>query len=613
MELVYIWSEQYGTIKNLELNISDRFEIKHDATYNKWEISEKQYKNLYEYYCIANDIKCELSNITCIIGENGSGKTTAIKSILTRFYNSLDSVTHGSFDLPWIVIFWDGKQFLYYGNVKDVVANIQKDTKYRAVDRSKTVFPMIAIHYTSAFNYYDYMNSDYKTIENKFYDLSLSNNLRNKDDNLSRDNIISAHYRDTEFQLRALLHNDKFPIKLSRIFFIPMCNDNVIVENMLSRLMKCGRFLGEEKCKKIVGLWDKCKSTNMSITQNIMKLILFSLFNFLSYSMDKRNISESNHIIKTIMFMQRYMQIDDYNFFSVELREFIKSTCSHDSDNLVSIYDQCISYLMDNVNNYYNGKFCIPISDYDKITQYFSSYVYITKYCGEFMNYSWGMSTGEYARFNLLANLSYCSKIEDDKPLLLILDEVDLYMHPRWQQGFIKQLISDLSEMFAGKEIQIIFTTHSPIFLSDMTSSNVIYCKKDNETSQVKFEKNYELKTFGENIYNLYRNSFFMNEDKMGVLGDISKFIIQDLLKRIGQRINRNEFSKKFYMECRKIADFIAEPYVKNIILQKLERTYNQINGHYTYNSYEELEVFEKFCKLSFEEKKELLDKYKEE
>lgn len=50
--------------------------------------------------------------------------------------------------------------------------------------------------------------------------------------------------------------------------------------------------------------------------------------------------------------------------------------------------------------------------------------------------------------------------------ILLLIDEIDLYCHPLRQQKLVYYLIEEARALFSGKNVQIVFTTHSPIVLS---------------------------------------------------------------------------------------------------------------------------------------------------
>lgn len=72
MELVYLWVEDYKNIKKQGFNFSPRFKCKYDENANELKIDEKK-----DYVSIFP----ENINITAIVGENGSGKTSMLKYI----------------------------------------------------------------------------------------------------------------------------------------------------------------------------------------------------------------------------------------------------------------------------------------------------------------------------------------------------------------------------------------------------------------------------------------------------------------------------------------------------------------------------------------------------
>ena len=75
MELVYLWVEEYKNIKNQGFNFSPRFTCKYDEITKKLTIEEKQ-----DYVSIfPEDI-----NITAIVGENGSGKSSILGSLINK-------------------------------------------------------------------------------------------------------------------------------------------------------------------------------------------------------------------------------------------------------------------------------------------------------------------------------------------------------------------------------------------------------------------------------------------------------------------------------------------------------------------------------------------------
>lgn len=114
--------------------------------------------------------------------------------------------------------------------------------------------------------------------------------------------------------------------------------------------------------------------------------------------------------------------------------------------------------------------------------------------------------------------------------VLLLIDEIDLYCHPLWQQKLINYLIEEVKTQYSDKKVQIIFTTHSPIVLSDMPRSNVIFLKRENARCSIDEESSHD-ETFGANIYKLFDDAFFLG--KKGQIGEFSRKKIQSIIDKI--------------------------------------------------------------------------------
>ena len=91
-------------------------------------------------------------------------------------------------------------------------------------------------------------------------------------------------------------------------------------------------------------------------------------------------------------------------------------------------------------------------------------------------------------------------KLVDSRGLVLI-DEIDLLLHPEWQ----RTVISSLSEQLPN--LQFVFTTHSPIVSSSVEKENVFVMEADTDGSAI-------IKQYSENIYGhtaeqVLRSSYF--------------------------------------------------------------------------------------------------------
>jgi energy-coupling factor transporter ATP-binding protein EcfA2 len=73
---------------------------------------------------------------------------------------------------------------------------------------------------------------------------------------------------------------------------------------------------------------------------------------------------------------------------------------------------------------------------------------------------------------------------------LVLVDEIDLLLHPEWQRGVIQTLSENLPKL------QFVFTTHSPIVASSVETKNVFVMETTTDGSAI-------VKQYDENIYGL--------------------------------------------------------------------------------------------------------------
>ena len=126
------------------------------------------------------------------------------------------------------------------------------------------------------------------------------------------------------------------------------------------------------------------------------------------------------------------------------------------------------------------------------------------------------MSSGERALMNFMSRVLFASLIDKFMPesqfklqdnVLLLIDEIDLYLHPEWQRRIIFELIDAVNNQFPDKTFQIIISSHSPIVLSDIPSANTTYLMRKNGVIAQHKDKT---QTFGANIHTLYKDAFFI-------------------------------------------------------------------------------------------------------
>ena len=145
----------------------------------------------------------------------------------------------------------------------------------------------------------------------------------------------------------------------------------------------------------------------------------------------------------------------------------------------------------------------------------------------------------------------------DGKTIIILLDEPDLQLHPEWQQKFIDILLHLLWLYFPKVYFQIITTTHSPILLSDIPKSNVIFIDKTPDGSSTVCDEVNLNETFAANIHSLYNNSFFLD----GIpIGHFAKRKIGELYDRINNGVLSDNTIEDIYR--------IGEPIIRGVLLK---------------------------------------------
>ncbi len=210
------------------------------------------------------------------------------------------------------------------------------------------------------------------------------------------------------------------------------------------------------------------------------------------------------------------------------------------------------------------------------------------------------MSSGQYTLYSFYARLyEYFVNIRDcvagydgsdfshewalhmESGWIVVLDEVEVTLHPEWQRTIVSNVLHIFKEFFKGFNVHIIFATHSPILLSDVPAGNVVLLDKGRVINgQTKNGEEFKPIGFGANIYDLYRHSFFL---KNGAVGLFARKKIDDVVKKLYELLEPSEKSKKKtsdnfdYDEANMISNLVADPvvrqYLKSVIPLAKERT----------------------------------------
>jgi predicted ATP-binding protein involved in virulence len=193
------------------------------------------------------------------------------------------------------------------------------------------------------------------------------------------------------------------------------------------------------------------------------------------------------------------------------------------------------------------------------------------------------LSSGENALLNLFSRIY--TFIEDNlsektqslpvkKHYIILLDEADLAFHPTWKKKFIKSIVSSIPYFFENiiepPSIQIIFTSHDPLTLSDIPKENIVYLNKDENYKMIIVDSAIK-KSFGANITDLLADSFFVED---GLIGEFAKMKIENTIQWLNENkdpVKRNtDFTAEFEYHKKNIA-IIDEPIMRIKLSEMLD------------------------------------------
>ncbi len=192
----------------------------------------------------------------------------------------------------------------------------------------------------------------------------------------------------------------------------------------------------------------------------------------------------------------------------------------------------------------------------------------------KYVNFCWSpkLSSGENAFLTLLSRLYkvFNDISSETENVLLLIDEAELGFHPQWQKQYISILILYLNYLLkiVDKDyinIQLIFTTNSPIPLSDILPNDIIYLDGHKPIS------NSSHKSFGSDLYTLYCDTFFIND---GLIGNFAKYKINEMIEELQSDLDENKISY-----FKKLINNIGDQLIQNHLKKRLKN--KVVNSNY--------------------------------
>lgn len=594
MKLLYLWisKSENGFIQNQGFNISGKY---------FWEFNEEtrtltaREKDGYIEDFWNND---SIEDISVIVGTNASGKST-LMSELTECdfiipHKPENNILFEDGERRKIVIYEQTDNIYYYHNLKNEIRI--KTTIIQKLKKSHF------INFTKIFVTNSKDNMEKATM---FFNHNLSeDNIRKHAKKLLEPYNIpynslcmseideSNHHNDSDFShIKELYYKRAIKLRNEIIIDTNAYQDlNTVINLYFFIESKCKNYFGKTfqyiaiNFKKIEELCDEEKLIEKLETDIICKKIFelkrkeenynFNrltgcfLYEFMSYY-GEENIFEVSEIsiaqIKKIYnSLLRIISSKKENKTEKEIT--IEEYFLHATEDLILFYKltkentSSIIYLELESNQEF----------FDRVLFFFKKgipSIFLRYLRFEFK----GMSSGEEALLNLYSKIFWVYNTQCcEKESLIFIDEIDLYMHPKWQRGLISYLVEDIPSLI-GKDnkAQIIVTTHSPIILSDIPKSNILFLEnKDGKCVVSDNEKHRD--TFGNNVHTLFLDSFFLSDE--GTMGAFAEDKINKIIDILMNKEDVNDEDNSILNTIKIIGD--------ELIRNKLLESYNQKVNH---------------------------------
>lgn len=594
---MWINQSRYLCLNCNEFSFSPEYQIKVDDVKKPTRISIKKIEkiNVFKNDCI--------NNVTAVVGSNGCGKTTLLEYIANRgCHNKFSSGEENSKfwegeynNQKSIYIFRNEKNVVVYHNLENEIKPIESNVDIEFIwnkDNSAISLDKFKSQLTIYLSNVNYINEGLSTFsKGDSYNINLHPNCIK----LMADKFyLSMFDKVDELDIaRTVLENQKgfewHIVKRASELFQQLID--VYYYNYLFSVSKNNRNLDIGCIKKeilfkfddIFEIADK--------TYHIDYAKIRDHVDGLQYNESKRFLEKresffkkygeeniygviKNKDVKTLyinLLFEMYYYNDEYELplinFCDNLYIQIKSNAlkEYESyleeikelDDILSKYEDDVDYIGCKIkiteckgrSRNVNGKILSFISD--RIIKVPEKKSYMLRYINIEPS---KMSSGEraiqnlFSWFTMIPVLSEISKVENktaDK-LLLLIDEIDIYVHPEGQRKLIDRLISMSSYILKNKEVQIILTSHSPFVLSDFPKSNIIYMKKDEEQgTAIVYSSETRRESFGANIYTLLNDAFFLEQGAVGEFARNKILKISDELNN-GQSIHDSDYYKIF-------------------------------------------------------------------
>ncbi len=582
MKLLFLWieSSRNGFIKECGFNIAGKYTWKYDINSNRL-IDENKIGYIDNFW------GRNIEDLTVVVGSNGAGKSTLLSEIFN--YNFVDKIkkhnTMNFLPLPERkIVVYEEDGNIYYDHNLQCEVNVPPFVIKRAIDTLNYITKIFVsnsieknvghVGYNGE-GIYEYSLTDF-TISSQSNQILSVNQIGG-----GPWHYPPQHADNRENKINELIHIDEGAYDnvdtLIKLFFFVYSPSDQYMGKEYTRvnihIKMEGEIYGDRRTQEQIRDFENLRMLNCRYSNALMNsLITYYCFELIIYfgnsffvGINSWNLEEiKEHLEQCVkkkeMFGER-CQNTEYFFDALEdLMLFEKLANENKLINQGFMNEKGETYKYLEVDLRKNKVFFNRIFSFYKKKR--------TSFLLRYINFRFDdASSGEEALLKLYSRIFWIYNAEGcRKKNLILIDEIDLYMHPKWQRNLVNCLIEDLEKLI-GKEsrAQIIITSHSPIFLSDIPKANVVFLTNKCNKCVVD-DNNYHQDTFGNNIHTLFLDSFFLDEE--GTMGVFAENKINGILGLLRSEKRLNDEKE----EVKKVISCIGDCLIKQKLLELYEK-----------------------------------------
>jgi predicted ATP-binding protein involved in virulence len=577
MELIYCYIKEYKSLKNCELNFGGKYRFKFSAEQNRLQLNED-----VDY--IKNYFPSMIDNVSAIVGENGSGKSSIIEFLLE---NLTEGIATGNPEA--IIIKWDYQTARFHIYIstqlfKNLNHNLPIDQDF-SHELRYSITESLIIYYTNSF----YDRIDLSGISG-LLNISFKNQFLSQGPDGNKINEVGPQliegFQNFMFaEYWRILRFMQSGIKIDIDFRLPKY---LILSNSPSY------FMDIPATQKLFNLLQSKYPSDKALVSSSEKFA--EVTNMIAKNRIKKD-APPKVIFKTNL--ETVIIYDNFFHHPEIMMDYLKDKISLDTSGIDALirsilgggeyYQKVLNFLtatdeiLDSyAENYDSENIWINTDSIPEATllNYIRLLKDIMHHNSRFLIIQFGfnsktvdsLSSGELAILSLLSRFYALSRGEQifsnlhvNKHAIILIDEGELYLHPSWQKKLINILASNLPLILTDARLQIILTSHSPFVLSDLPKSKVSFIVKPSSrtTGSQILEHN---QTLAANIHTLFADAFFMED---GFTGNYAKRIIDQVIRDLN---TTKEIDGERREDIRRIIIAIGEPILK----KKLNEMYHE-------------------------------------